>query len=195
MTDQAKLLEKLETHSSIFDKTDADFRRRLDQAVIDRDPPTYKAVYNKFKLAASGISFMAFYRYARRLRTHAAMLELAEHTLPDGCRTIDVLPQLLANRLLDAAIDESTSPRTLQRLTDAWRFAVQTQLALDRHQTALDEIRKQAANKDTDRLCKMIHQYAAVTRAQQTATVHPSDPIHDHLQTPHAGHEPDDDRR
>lgn len=112
---------------------------------------------------------MAFYRYARRLRTHAAMLELAEHILPDDCRVIDVLPKLLGNRLLEAAVDESASPRTLQRLTDAWRFAVQTGLALERHQITLDEIRKQASNKDADKLCKPIHQYATITRAQQTA--------------------------
>ena len=172
MTDQTKLLEKIETQSSLYEKTDPDFRRSLDRAVIDRDPPTYKALYNKFKLAAKDISFMAFYRYARRLRAHAAMLELADLALPEGCDPVQILPKLLANRLLDAAIDESTSPRTLQRLTDAWRFAAQTQLLLERHQTTLDEIRRQAKNKETEQLCKVVKHYAALTRAQNTADTH-----------------------
>ena len=66
MTDQTTTLEKIETQSSIFEKTDPDFRRRLDQAIIDHDPPTYKALHAKFDLAGKDISLAAFYRNAGR---------------------------------------------------------------------------------------------------------------------------------
>ena len=169
MTDQTLALEDIETKSSIFEKTDPDFRRRLDQAIIDHAPPTYKALFAKFDLAAKEISFMAFYRYARRLRTHAAMIELTQRVLPDDCDPVAVIPNLLAHRLLDAAVEESTSPRTLQRLTDAWRFAAQTQLVLERHQAAIEEIKKQASSAETDKLLKNYKQYVSLVRAEQAA--------------------------
>ena len=169
MTDQTATLEKIETQSSIFEKTDPDFRRRLDQAIIDHDPPTYKALFTKFNLASMNISFMAFYRYARRLRTHAAIIELTRQALPDDYDPVTVIPNLLAHRLLDAAVDESTSPRTLQQLTDAWRFAAQTQLVLQRHQTAIEEIKKQASSAETDKLLKTYKQYVSLVRAEQAA--------------------------
>lgn len=169
MTDQTAALDKLETQSSIFEKTDPDFRRRLDQALIDHDPPTYRAAFNKFNLADKGISFAAFYRYARRIRAHAAMIELTRSALPDDCDPAAIVPKLLADRLLDAAIDESSSPRTLQRLTDAWRFAAQTQLALERHQAAIEEIKKKARKSDTKELFKTFDQCISLVRAEQAA--------------------------
>ena len=47
VTDQAVAVDKIETQSSIFAKADPDFRRRLDQALINHDPPTYRASYNR----------------------------------------------------------------------------------------------------------------------------------------------------
>ena len=169
MTDQTTTPEKIATQSSILEKTDPDFRRRLDQAIIDHDPPTYKALYSKFELATMDISFMAFYRYARRLRTHAAMIELTRQALPDDCDPVAVIPNLLAHRLLDAAIDESTSPRTLQRLTDAWRFAAQTQLVLERHQAAIEQLKKNTNSAETDKLIKTVKQYAIQMLTERAA--------------------------
>ena len=169
MTDQTTTLEKMETQSSMFEKTDPDFRHRLDQAIIDHDPPTYKALFAKFDLAAKHISFASFYRYARRIRTHAAMIELTNLALPDNCDPAEAIPNLLAHRLLDAAVDESSSPRTLQRLTDAWRFAAQTQLAMQRHQAAIEELKKQATSAETGKLIKTFKQYVSLVRAEQAA--------------------------
>jgi len=175
MTDQALALQDIETKSSIFEKTDPDFRRRLDQAIIDHNPPTYRAVFTKFNLGAKDISFMAFYRYARRIRTHAAMIELTQQTLPDDCDPVAVIPNLLAHRLLDAAVDEETSPRTLQRLTDAWRFAAQTHLVLQRQQAAIEKIKNSTNDEETEGLIKivkhvttlMLTERAALLEAQQ----------------------------
>ena len=169
MTDQTLALEDIETKSSIFEKTDPDFRRRLDQAIIDHDPPTYKAIYSKFELATMDISFMAFYRYARRLRTHAAMIELTQRVLPNDCDPVAVIPNLLAHRLLDAAVDESTSPRTLQSLTDAWRFAAQTQLVLQRHQAAIEKIKKSTNDAETEGLIKIVKHVTTLMLTERVA--------------------------
>ncbi len=169
MTDQTTTPEKIETQSSIFEKTDPDFRRRLNQAIIDHDPPTYKALFTKFDLAAKKISFAAFYRYARRIRTHAAMIELTRQALPDDCDPVAVIPNLLAHRLLDAAVDEDTSPRTLQRLTDAWRFAAQTHLVLQRQQAAIEKIKNSTNDEETEGLIKIVKQVTTLMLTERVA--------------------------
>lgn len=129
MSDQSKttaVLEKIETQSSLYEKLAPDFRRRLDQAIVDHDPPTYRALFDKFKLADHSVSFMAFYRYARRIRLNAALLGIAELTMPEGARLNKLLPDLIGQRLLDACFDEETSARTLHRLADAYRIASRT---------------------------------------------------------------------
>ncbi len=41
---------KVENNSSVFEETDPDLRRRINRAIVDRAPPTYKGVYAKFKV-------------------------------------------------------------------------------------------------------------------------------------------------
>ncbi len=193
MTDQTTTLEKIETQSSIFEKTDPDLRRRLDQAIIDHDPPTYKAIFSKFELGGRGISFMAFYRYARRLRTHAVMIELTQRVLPDDCDPVGVIPNLLAHRLLDAAVDESTSPRTLQRLTDAWRFAAQTQLVLQRHQAAIKKIKNSTDEEETQGLIKIVKQVTTMMLTERVALLEAQQYTAESLQSPDADYSPNAD--
>ena len=38
----ASLIPESESRSSLFEKLPADLRRRLDQAIIDRDPASYR---------------------------------------------------------------------------------------------------------------------------------------------------------
>lgn len=40
----------LESKSSVIEKVAPDQRRLLNQAIIDRDPPAYKTVYNIYRL-------------------------------------------------------------------------------------------------------------------------------------------------
>ncbi len=124
---------KVENNSVVFEKTDPDLRRRINRAIVDRDPPTYKGVFAKFNLAAKGIGFHAFYRYARRLRARAAMFEMAEMTTCTGTDLPAILPKVLAQRLLEVLAFEDVSPRHIQRLTDAYKTAVNTHVAIRRH--------------------------------------------------------------
>lgn len=156
---QSPVAEMIDSKSSVFERTDPDLRRGIDQALIDRQPPTYKAVYDTFNLRAHGVSFTAFYYYARRVRVAAALAELARTTLPEGASIHDLLPQVLSHRLLEAAIDEDASPRTLQRLADAYRVASQTHFAHRRLAAQLDDLKKKELAQENDQLLAVANQY------------------------------------
>ncbi len=158
MSDKSGLLDKIETNSSLFEKISPDFRRQIDEAIVDRSPPTYRAIYEHFCLPDFAISFSAFYRYARRLRFHAAAFDQAELAMPEGADLIDLLPQLLAHRLLEAVIDEAASARTIQRLAEAWRITAGTRLTLGRHAAELDNLQKKELAKENDRLLAIANQ-------------------------------------
>ena len=68
------ILDKVDSKSSLFEKVPPDLRRQVNQALIDRDPHTYQGVFDKFNLAAFGVSFTAFYNYGKRIRLHAAWI-------------------------------------------------------------------------------------------------------------------------
>ena len=144
MASEAFSVQGLESHSSLFEKLSAEVRRRLDQAIIDREPAGYRALFAKFDLAKQGVSFTAFYYYARRLRAQTDMLHVADLAGLDGLDVAGALPTLMAYRVFEAANDEDTSPLVLQRLVNAWRTAVNTHLALQRQEAAVAEVRRQA---------------------------------------------------
>jgi len=161
---QSSQFTKHDTNSSIFEKLPADQRQKLNQAIVDRDPPTLKAAYERFRLDKHQISLSAFYRYARRRRSLATARDLAEMTLPDEAQVPDMLPKLLAQRLLDALADESASPRTVKRLTDAWRVAVRTKHDLDTHFLRLAAVKKREKNRDIDKLCNITKRFAKIVK-------------------------------
>jgi hypothetical protein len=152
------------SRSTVFEKLSPVFR--LDQALIDRQPPAYRAVYDQFDLGAHGISYTAFYNYARRVRTQSAILELAQHVSPDAPQSHEILPEILSQRLLGAALDEETSPRTLQRLADAYRIASATLFARRRLAAQLDDAKHNARNREADDLCPTARQIAQLRHAE-----------------------------
>ncbi|MFQ5425135.1 MAG: hypothetical protein ACE5F9_14315 [Phycisphaerae bacterium] len=164
MTDETTIIEKIESRSSFYEKTDAAFRRQINRAVVDRDPPTYRALFQKFRLADRGISYHAFYRHARRLRIQAAALDVADAVLPDNTDLAGLLPHLVACRLLDALQDESTAPTVLQQLTDTWRIAAKTSLVMQQYAAEADAARKKAGKKDLDELCGLVKQYGRLVK-------------------------------
>ncbi|HVP11022.1 MAG TPA: hypothetical protein VMV94_07525 [Phycisphaerae bacterium] len=143
-------LDKIETQSSLYEKLPKDLRRQLDQAIVDHDPPTYRGLFDKFKLADRNISFMAFYRYARRIRANAALIDIAQMTLPEGTDLDKILPQLVGQRLFDACFDEETSPNTLHSLAETYRLACQTDMARRRLAATLDDARRKALLKENE---------------------------------------------
>jgi hypothetical protein len=129
MSDRSKtaaVLNHLPTQSSLFAKLTPDLRRQIDKAIADHTPPTYRAIFDHFKLADRGVSFTAFYYYARRIRASASLLQMADLAGPDDATLGNVLPQLIGSRLLDACIDEDIPTGTLCRLVDAYRMVQQT---------------------------------------------------------------------
>jgi hypothetical protein len=89
------------TRSSIFEKLTPDQRKALDVAIIERLPPTFQAVYMEHNLPALGVSFTAFYRYARRLRDRANVAEIAELAGDTDTSLDEPIRKLVGRRLLD----------------------------------------------------------------------------------------------
>ena len=160
-------LHEVDSHSSVCDKVPADLRRDLDRAVVDRDPPTYRALFKKFNLAEHGVSLTAFFYYARRLRAQAELIHLARIALPEGDDITEALPGILAHRLFDAADDEAASPRTVQRLADAWRIVNAARLAQQRHQTAAQNAQKKIDHDDIRDIARMVKQYGRIVKEEQ----------------------------
>ncbi len=161
MTDQANPLanrEIFDSQSSLLRKLDDQLRAKINQAVVERRKGGYRAIYEHFQLESRGVSFAAFYRYARRLRQHVAFVELGELTLPAAANVPEALPKLLAQRLMEALVLDDTSPRQLQRLADAYRIAASVQQSLRKNATIAD--RKAAANRDP--LVRLLEQYAEI---------------------------------
>lgn len=152
------VIERLDSRSSVYEKLTPDQRRKIDRALIDRDPPTYRAVFKKFNLAARGLSFTAFYSYARHVRRAAAATQLAERT-GNGENESDVvhtLPKLLGELLLEyLTYPEEASPNTVHRLTQAYKIALTGRKMLV--DGALEETRR--LNEENRALADKAHAY------------------------------------
>jgi hypothetical protein len=165
-TARSGVVEISASRTTIYDKLSPDLRHALDQAIVDRDPPTFRAAYDKFRLEAAGVSFYAFYRYARKLRTQADRLHLAELTLPDDAELGDAMPRLIGQRLLETLIyEETASPEALQRLTRAYRIATEASFARRRFAARLEDDQQNARTKETNHLLVAARQIA---KAQAT---------------------------
>ncbi|GMU35339.1 MAG: hypothetical protein AMXMBFR20_32110 [Planctomycetia bacterium] len=71
------LIQDREPPSSVEKKLPQEVRRKLDHALRTMNGATYQDIFDQFQLAVSGISFSAFYRYARRRRAVARIADLA----------------------------------------------------------------------------------------------------------------------
>ena len=107
LTDLCDQIEQADSKSSIFQHADADLRRELIDALIKRKPYTYRAVFDHYELAGIGISFTAFYYWARRVRRTAALVEMSRTCGGDGePDPFTTVSRVIAQRLLDASLDE-----------------------------------------------------------------------------------------
>src|ERR1043166_849351 len=102
--------------SSIFEKLNVDERRAVDIALVERIPPTFAGVWLDHKLGEKGVSYSAFYRYARRLRDRANLAEIAELTVDDATELSDPIRRLLSRRVLDAKLTDDITPDEITRL-------------------------------------------------------------------------------
>jgi hypothetical protein len=175
----------IDSKSSMFAKTDPMLRRRIDRALVERQPATYKGVYEEFRLHSLGISFTAFYTYASRLRANAASMGLAEVALPEGAAVSEMLPELLGNRLFEAAMDEDATPGTLYRLALSYRIACEAFYARRRFAAEIEDEREEksrrsaaklekekqkARSNELDELCRMAEQFSKMANQHFEAT-------------------------
>ncbi len=154
-----------ETNSSVFEKVPREVRGEIQRALVEREPATFRGVYEKFKVAEYGVSYSSFYRYARRFRSQVAMFEMAAETSVAGSDLPAVLPKALAQRLLEVLAFEDASPRHIQRLTDAYRIAVNTQVLIRRHGL----FRKGGAPDAGGDVADLLLQYCELVKREEAA--------------------------
>lgn len=165
---------EIESHSSLLAKLPPDSRRLLDQALIDRDPPTYRAVFDKFKLADHRVSFTSFYYYARRIRHQADLLNLTQLAIPDDADVPAAIHQLVSHRLLESLLHGDPSPRALQRLADAYRIATATLLSLQRQKEFIEDAARKQRTHDADCFQKATKAFANVLHHHLDTLEHPA---------------------
>jgi len=138
--------------SSIFKKLSPSLRSQLDRSIVERDPPTYREIFALFQLPEMGVSFTAFYRYARRIRLEVEFIHNAALAFPDDLNVHTILPDLVAARLLEIINDPDNPPRstTILQLTQAHKNATQTLLALRREKLITDPAVSSHPQETTD---------------------------------------------
>jgi hypothetical protein len=161
ITELCDAIDKLENRSSLCTRIEPALRKQIVEAVINHRPATYREVFSYYSLDRQGISFTAFYYWARKTKRVAATLEMTE-AVENKEDSAAILPRILATRLLDTALDEELQPAKLKRLMDTYRMACTIELAkkrLDMQKEALDrsrELDKAAGDNDVLRLARLI---------------------------------------
>src|SRR5215468_2881682 len=101
----------LASKSTVLEKLPREVRAAVDRALVNRDPPTYRAIFQKFELNLFNISFSSFYAYGRRVRYEAALLDQAMAVAPSTHDAADIATRLLSMHLILLLQDEDPSPR------------------------------------------------------------------------------------
>ncbi|HVP13682.1 MAG TPA: hypothetical protein VMV94_21080 [Phycisphaerae bacterium] len=148
--------------SVLFSDLPPALRQSLDRAIAEHDPPTYREIHEKFRLAERGVNFYAFYRYARRVRHIAEMMHLAELTAPNEADLLPTLPKLIAQRLFETLLCEDAPASLIQQLTNAYRQASAILLAREKLTAALATAGNYVKEKQNDDFLKMVNQFIAV---------------------------------
>jgi len=156
-------LDRSDSRSSLMVKAHPAIRRRLVDAIIRREPHTYRAVFERFRLDDLGISFTAFYYWARKVRRSAALTELAR-SCADEEDPADLVIKVLAQRLLDASLDEDISINTLTHLTRAYRMASSVQLARRRLQINARTVAHKQRNAEIDEIRRLVDRYVSTKK-------------------------------
>ncbi|HVP12161.1 MAG TPA: hypothetical protein VMV94_13370 [Phycisphaerae bacterium] len=143
-------------------------RGELDRAIVNRDPPTYREIHAKFRLAEQGVGYWSLYRYARKLRLNADLLHLAQLTAPDEPDLLAALPKLLAQRLFQALLyEDNASPSELHRLTYAYRAGSNAALAREKLTAARATAGQCVQGNLRDNLLKLlVSQHSTAAEAQ-----------------------------
>ncbi len=106
----------------MLQRLDPDLLRDVNEQLVAVRHSKYTEVYAAFDLGKHGVTFIAFYRYARRLRAHAARLEADQTRAQPGDESQRDLPRLYGQRLLEALTLDHPSPIHLRRLAEGYRL-------------------------------------------------------------------------
>ena len=111
--------------STLNDRIDEKLRKKIDAAIIKREPRTLVAIYDKFKLAEAGVSYDVLWRYARRIRDETSKSVLLEATLADEIDMPTAISRMLSRQCLEAVLQGEAAPLDLHRLTLAYHKSLQ----------------------------------------------------------------------
>jgi hypothetical protein len=111
-----ELSELIPSRSSILKKVPLETRRLLNRAIIYRNPVTYEGIYNKFALDELGVSYTAFYYYARRIHLAITASELSK--LRDDPH--ELISAAVAHTTLDVAAEPILAPKHLANVARAY---------------------------------------------------------------------------
>jgi hypothetical protein len=112
-----ELAELIPSRSSVLTKVPLETRRELNRAIIFRNPMTYEATYHKFDLEKLGVSYTAFYYYARRIRMASGVSEL--NKLKGD--THELIPEAVRQSVLETALDHALAPKHLHHAAKAYK--------------------------------------------------------------------------
>jgi hypothetical protein len=138
-----KIAQLLPSKSSVLIRVPETLRHEVNRAIIHRDPVTYEGVYQKFELNSLGVSYTAFYYYARRIRMAAALTELSKL----GGDAHAIIPQAVSQTLLETVLDHSASSKTISKIAHVYRQIEMTRIA--RRRLEFDEADREEAKRDT----------------------------------------------
>ena len=127
-----ELAELIPSRSSILKKVPLETRRLLNRAIIFRNPITYEGIYNKFNLESLGVSYTAFYYYARRIHLAITASELGKLRGDPH----ELISAAVAQTILDVAAEPILTAKHLANMARAYRdvemarsVRIRTQLA------------------------------------------------------------------
>ncbi|HUN82557.1 MAG TPA: hypothetical protein VMV81_13720 [Phycisphaerae bacterium] len=127
-----ELTELIPSRSSILKKVPLETRRLLNRAIIFRNPITYEGIYNKFNLESLGVSYTAFYYYARRIHLAITASELGKLRGDPH----ELISAAVAQTILDVAAEPILTAKHLANMARAYRdvemarsVRIRTQLA------------------------------------------------------------------
>jgi len=93
------------SRSSVFENLPPDLRRAVNVAIIERCPSNFRAIWMQFELGKFGVSYYAFYRYARRLRDRVNLVEAAGLSAEDDPGLDDAIEKLASRRLFELLLN------------------------------------------------------------------------------------------
>lgn len=110
--------------SSILDRLPLEIRKRLDDAILTRQPAALVRLHVDLGLLKYGISLRALQRYARKLRDRFDLDEAAARSAACNPNLAAQIPTIIGRRLLAVLLnDEKATPATIHRLAVAYKMA------------------------------------------------------------------------